>query len=116
LAEAMDYDVYKALRREGRIRAGIVDLTAMNLLGYLPKKYQITYHILSWVWFLSFPAFFLVSIFVKWWLGLVLLILMAPKLYSFTRKSASRLVLRYAEENKEFFEMLVSKNILEFKT
>ncbi len=111
----MTYTDYKTLRFEGRILAGLENSTALRLIEHLPKRYQYAHLFWSWVWMLSIPAFICVSIFYKWWVGLLLLVTVTPIISRATKKSAAEFVLEHAENNEEFFNLLVEKNLLIFK-
>ena len=54
----------------------------------LPKRYQAAHIFWAWIWILSIPAAFAVMYFYKWWVGLLLLVILTPALYNSTRKSA----------------------------
>jgi len=111
----MTYEEYKRKRKETKLCAGIDQSTALRLIHYLPKKYQIPHAFFSWVWMLSIPAAILLSIFVKWWIGLVVIFFITPAIYGGTKKSAAQSVLEYAEEDEDFFNQLVEQNLLVFK-
>jgi hypothetical protein len=111
----MTYEEYINLRKLGCIKAGIENSKAIGLIDYLPRKYQYAHYFWSWIWLLSIPGFICVAIFVKWWIGLLLIIFITPLLSKSTKRSAAQFVLEYAEENKDFFEALVKNNILDFK-
>lgn len=111
----MKYSEYKALRAEGKVNAGIDNSTALRLIDYLPKRYQYAHHFWSWIWILSIPAAILLSIFWKWWIGLIVVVFVTPTIASSTKKSASQFVLEHAEENEEFFNRLVEKDLLVFQ-
>jgi len=111
----MTYEEFIQRRQAGTIHAGIHTSTALRLIDDLPKRYQAAHLFWSWVWMLSIPGFICVSIFWKWWAGLLLLFLVTPAIFGATKKSAARFVLEHAEESKEFFERLVEENILVFR-
>ena len=111
----MTFEEYLDLRKMGKIRAGIDNSTALSLIDCLPKRYQFAHYFWSWAWFLSIPGFICVAIFFKWWVGLLLLFFVTPIISKATKKSAAEFVLEYAEQNKEFFEALIKKNILIFR-
>ncbi len=111
----MDYITFVTERRAGRVRAGIDNSTALRLIDYLPKRYQAAHHFWSWVWMLSIPGFILVAIFVRWWLGLLLLIFVTPTIMGAVKKSAAQFVLEHAEEDEAFFNMLVENGLLYFE-
>ncbi len=111
----MTYTEYKSLRAQNKVLAGINNSTALHMISLLPKRYQYAHYFWSWVCFLSIPAFICVSIFYKWWVGLVLLFTATPIVFKATKKSAADFVLEYAEENELFFNLLVSGDMLIFK-
>jgi len=111
----MTYEEFVQRREAGTIRAGINTSAALRLIDHLPKRYQGAHMFWSWVWMLSIPGFICVSIFWKWWAGLLLLFFVTPAIFAATKKSAAHFVLQYAEESKEFFERLVDSNILVFR-
>lgn len=111
----MTYTEYKALRSEGRVLAGIDNSTALRLIDRLPKGYQYAHLFWSWVWMLSIPAFICVWIFYKWWVGVILLFTVTPIVKRATEKSAAEFVLQHAENNEQFFNLLVERNFLIFK-
>jgi hypothetical protein len=111
----MTYTEYKRLRSEGRILAGVSNSDALRLVEYLPKRYRYAHFFWSWVWMLSLPVFISVSIFYRWWIGLLLLFIVTPMIFRATRKSASQFVLEHAENDAQFFSFLVEKNLMIFK-
>jgi hypothetical protein len=111
----MTYEEFIQRRQTGSISIGIDNTIAVTLVGGLPMRYQVAHYFWSWVWLLSIPGFICVSIFVKWWIGLLLLFLVTPMISKATKKSAAQFVLEHAQEDKEFFEMLVESNLLTFR-
>jgi hypothetical protein len=111
----MTYQEFTALRKAKQIKAGVDQSTALKLIDYLPKQYQAAHTFWSWVWMLSMPAFIAIAIFVKWWIGLLLLFIVTPLIKSGIKQSAAQFVLEHAEENEEFFNMLIANNILTFR-
>ena len=111
----MTYEEFVQGRQAGTISAGIDTPNALRLIDHLPRRYQAAHTFWSWVWMLSIPGFICVAIFWKWWVGLVLLFLVTPMIFSATKKSAVQFVLEHAEENAEFFDMLVENNLLVFR-
>jgi hypothetical protein len=111
---AMTYQEYKSLRARGCVSAGIDHSTALKLVWQLPKRYQYANLVWSWIWMLSIPGFICVSIFVKWWAGLVLLFIVTPAIMRATKATTAQHVLEYAEENEEFFNYLLEKDVIRF--
>ncbi len=87
---------------------------SLRLIKYLPRKYQAVHSFRSWVWLLSIPVFIYVAISYKWWVGILLLIVVTPAISSAAKHCASQLVLEYAHKNKQFYEMLIEYNLLVF--
>jgi len=110
----MEYQVYKSLRESGQVKAGIDRSSALKLVDYLPKRYQYAQFFWSWIWLLSIPAGIYIIFFVKWWIGL-LVIIISRSIRSATKESGAQFVLSYAEENEEFFNKLVKNDILIFR-
>jgi len=111
----MTYEEFIQRRQAGTISAGINNSAALGLIDYPPKRYQAAHAFWSWVWMLSIPGFICVSIFWKWWAGLLLLFFVTPAISSAIKKSAGQFVLEHAQDNREFFEELVRNNLLVFK-
>jgi hypothetical protein len=111
----MTHEKFVQRRQDGTISAGISNSNALRLIEYLPKRYQVAHTFWSWIWMLSIPAFICVSIFYKWWAGLLLLIFVTPLIASSTKKSAAQYVLEHAQDNKDFFDQLIKNNLLFFK-
>ena len=111
----MTYAEYKRQRAEGKILAGVSNSDALRLIDYLPKRYRYAHLFWSWVWMLSIPAFIAVSIFYRWWVGLLLLFIVTPLLSRSTKKSAAEFVLEHAENDEQFFSLLIEKNLLIFR-
>lgn len=111
----MTHQEFVAMRKAGTIKAGIDQSTALKLTDYLPKQYQAAHIFWSWVWVLSIPGFIAVAIFVKWWIGLLLLFIVTPMIKNGVKQSAAQFALQHAQDNEEFFDMLVSNNVLVFR-
>jgi hypothetical protein len=109
------YTEYKRLRSEGKILAGVSNSDALRLIDHLPKRYQYAHLFWSWVWMLSIPGFIAVSIFYRWWVGLLLLFIVTPVISRATKKSAAEFVLEHAECDADFFSFLVERNLLILK-
>ena len=111
----MTYEEFIQGRQAGTISAGIGTSTALRLMHHLPMRYQAAHIFWSWVWLLSIPGFICVSIFWKWWVGLILLFILTPAIWRATKKSAAQFVLEHAEENRQFFDTLVEMDLLVFR-
>ncbi len=111
----MNYQTYKAQRAAGTVVAGIDNSTALRLIDYLPKRYQYAHMFWSWIWMLSIPTAIALSIFYRWWAGLLVLFFVTPIIFSATKKSAAQFVLEHAENDPAFFDKLVERNLLTFR-
>ena len=111
----MNYQEYTRLRQEGKVSAGIANSVALKLIAYLPKRYQYAHYFWTWVWILSIPGLICLSIFWRWWVGLLLLVFVTPTIAKSVKRSAAEFVLEYASANEEFFTLLIEKNLLEFR-
>lgn len=111
----MTHEDFLTRRGAGTIAAGIDNSIAMRLIDRLPRRYQAAHTFWSWVWMLSIPGFIAVAILVKWWVGLLLLVFVTPMISASVKQSAAQFVLEHATEDREFFEALVSNNLLSFR-
>lgn len=111
----MEYEQFIQLRKADKIAAGIDNSTAINLIGHLPKEYRFAFLFWAWIWILSILAFILVGLFWKWWIGLVLFVVVIPTMFRAIKKSAAQHVLAHATENPDFFRRLVEKDLLVFQ-
>lgn len=111
----MTHEEFLRLRKAGKIAAGIDNSAAIRLIDRLPRRYQAAHHFWSWVWMLSIPGFIAVAILVKWWLGLLLLVFVTPLISSSVKRSAAQFVLEHATNDAEFFDLLVSNDLLVFR-
>jgi len=111
----MSFAEFTQLRSQGLIQAGIEEGTAVRLMDHLPTNFRMAHHFWTWIWFLSIPGFIYVGVVTQWWIGLLLLALVTPMISGGIKKSAGQFVLQHAEEDPEFFELLVNANVLEFE-
>lgn len=111
----MKYSEYIDLRSKNKIVAGIGKSQAEKLMYSLPTKYKYPQAFWSFICLASIPIFICVSIFLSWWLGLLLLFFVTPLIFKATSQSAVDFVLEHAEENEQFFNFLVENKLLVFK-
>ena len=111
----MSYEEFVQRRGQGTIAAGIDKSVAFKIIGSLPRRYEANILFWSWVCTLSVPAFIVVSIFVHWLVGILLLVFVTPTIFKSTKDAAARFVLAHAERDKEFFDWLVAQNFLVFR-
>ena len=111
----MQYHVYKELRRNRKIKAGISSNIAFRLGEYLPSRYQYAVAFWNVIGFASIIVGVAVMYFVRWWLGLAIIFLVAPAIFAANKRSAIKHVLSHAEDNEEFFNFLVQKGWIVFR-
>jgi hypothetical protein len=111
----MQYSVYKELRRNGKIEAGISSNIALRLGEYLPNRYQYAVAFWNVIGFASIIVGIAVMYFVRWWLGLAIIFLVAPVIFAASKRSAIKHVLAHAEDNEDFFDFLVQKGWIVFR-
>ena len=111
-AITVSYDEFKPLYDRGVISISVNKSAALRIVEYLPTRYRVAVYFWSFVWLLSIPACICVSIFYKWWVGLVLLWFIPVTLFTAIKKSCAEFVLGYAIEHPDFFETLLSVDLL----
>lgn len=111
----MTHTEFMAERQTGEVELSIDNSTAIRLIEHLPGRYRSAHSFWTWVWILSIPGFICVSIFVKWWIGLLLLFFITPLISSSIKMSAAQFVVKHALENETFFNLLATENMLVFK-
>ena len=111
----MNYEEFVKKNSQNKVSAGIDNTVALILIKQLPKRYRAAHLFWSWIWILSIPAFICVAIFYKWWVGLLLLAIITPMISRSTKESAVQFVLSHAIENKDFFNLLIERDLLIFR-
>ncbi|MBA3482085.1 MAG: hypothetical protein H0T51_09750 [Pirellulales bacterium] len=111
----MKYEEFIELRRKGQIEAGIPVSVAIRLGEHLPNRYQYAVAFWNMVGFLSIIAGLAAIFLYRWWVGLVILFLVAPIIFKANKRSAVQHVLSHAEEDEEFFNLLGSNGWLVFR-
>ena len=112
----VSFSQFSHLRASDEMVIGISNDKAVKLARYLPMRFQIAIFIWSSTWMLSIPVFLCVSIFYRWWIGLLLLLFVVPFLFRVTKRCAALSVIKHAENDEEFFNQLVEQNLLVFKS
>lgn len=112
---SMTFVEYKRLHAEGKILVGISHSNAQKVVDFLPRRYQYATYFWSSIWLLSIPGFVCVSLFYRWWVGLLLLFFVTRTLFRAINKSISQFVIEHAEDDEHFFTFLVERNLLVFK-
>lgn len=78
----------------------------------LPQWIQADNLFCSWIWILAIPTALVVMFLYKWWAGLLTLVILTPILSRATRKSALQSLVYRALENPEFYQFVVSKDVI----
>ena len=81
----------------------------------LLKRYQAAHIFWSWVWILTIPAAIATIFLYKWWVGLLILILVTPLISKSTKKSAMQFMIYYALENPEFYQFALAEGVLRIR-
>jgi len=81
----------------------------------LPKRYQVAHIFWSWVWILSIPAAIVVMFLYKWWVGLLILVLVAPLISKSTKKSAMQFMIDYSLESPEFYQFALAEDVIRIR-
>ena len=80
----------------------------------LPRRYQAAHLLWTWIWFISLPAAVACFVWVRVWVGVIVLFvaLVLPKAI---KRSASQFVVDDALEDAEFFRKVVEAEILTWR-
>jgi hypothetical protein len=108
----VSYDEFKPLYDKDIISVRVNKSAALRIVEYLPTRYRAAVYFWAFVWLLSIPACIAVAIFYKWWVGLILLCFIPPTFFTAIKKSCAEFVLGYAIEHGEFFDTLLSLDLL----
>lgn len=103
--------VNKYHSREIKVHVDKYKSKELHTTNILPKGNVYNDIIWGWIWMLSFPIGIALFIWVKQWIGVVVLIigLMIP---SALRETSSQNVLAYALENEEFYNFAIKYEII----
>jgi hypothetical protein len=87
-------------------------LEIANAKTVLPARYQQEYLWWTAAWLLTLPAALAAAVFLKWWVGLVVLLFLTPALFKATNKRAKRFMIDYALENGDFYSYAVDCEVI----
>jgi hypothetical protein len=107
----MTFDEFK-LRSQTGIQAKIDSVSALGLIDYLPDRFQHTQLFWVWVCISTIAVALALTMFISLWIVALFMVLITHLLFQVIIKVASRCALDHAEENEEFFNMLVDKKLL----
>lgn len=111
----MQYAEFIELRRRGEVEAGISTNLALRLGEYLPARCQYAVAFWNVIGFATLLGGIVAIFLVKWWIGILVVVFVAPLIFAANKRSVVKHVLTHAEENEEFFNFLVSKGWLVFR-
>jgi len=99
--------------RAGRLAAHVDGSAALQLANssVLPRRFQAAHILWTWAWILSFPAAIVCFIWVRWWVGAVVLVV-GLSLPRAIKRSASQFVLEHALEDGAFYDEVVKAGVL----
>lgn len=86
-----------------------LQITESNVL---PKPYPYAHIFWSRVWLLSIPTAFAVMYFYTWWVGLLMLIVLAPILSKSIKTLAMQFMIDHALKNPEFYKRAVKTGVV----
>jgi uncharacterized membrane protein YdbT with pleckstrin-like domain len=77
----------------------------------MPRRYRAAHHFWAWIWLFSIPLAIALGIFVKWWVGLIVLIVgfLLPRAI---KKSAMEFVIEHSVEDGEFYDKAINSGLL----
>lgn len=112
---SIKYHDFLRLREQNKVYMSIGMSHALTLIKYLPRNDQVVLTVWSFLLVSSVPGFLAVSIFVKWWVGLLLLFFVTPAIFKSIKQTAAQFVLYHAESNEDFFQVLADEGIVRFE-
>lgn len=109
----MTHEEFVQAYRTGKIAARVNRSLALQLMGTtaMAKRYRAAHLFWSWVWFLSVPAAIACMIWVRWWIGLIVLItgFALPKAI---KQSAAQFVIEQALDDEQFYNLAIESKVL----
>ena len=109
----MEYEEFLANYNSRQIKVNVNKYDAKRLLStnILPKRYVVVDIIWSWIWLLALPTGISVMIWGNFWIGAIICFLFFF-IHEAQRRSAAKYVLEFAQENKDFYNFAIDKNII----
>lgn len=113
----MEHSEFIEAWRRGKLEVDVDRSKALRLINskMLPKRYQLAHIFWSWLWMLSIPAGLAVMVFYKWWVGLLMLIVVTPLIFKSTKKSAMQFMIDYSLESAKFYQYALADGIIRVK-
>lgn len=110
----MEHSEFIEAWNQGKLDVDVDRSKALKIANsrMLPKRYRAAHIFWSWMWMLSIPAAIAVMFLYKWWVGLLILILVTPLISKSTKKSAMQFMIDYSLENPEFYHFALAEGII----
>lgn len=110
----MDHSKFIEAWNQGKLDVDVDRSKALKIANskMLPKRYRVAHIFWSWVWMLSITAAIAVMFLYKWWVGLLILILVTPVISKSTKKSAMQFMIDYSLESHEFYQFALAEGVI----
>jgi hypothetical protein len=110
----MEHSEFIEAWNQGKLDVDVDRSRALKIANskMLPKRYRAAHIFWSWVWMLSIPAAIAVMFLYKWWVGLLILILVTPVISKSTKKSAMQFMIDYSLESPEFYQFALAEGVI----
>ena len=109
----MTYDEFVKAYKSGRITVAVNRSLALRSMEspYVAKRYKVAHHFWTWVWFLSIPTGIILWIFIKWWIGLAVIVVgfLLPRAI---KQTDMEFVLEQALEDEVFYDYAIKAGLL----
>lgn len=112
----MEHSEFVQAWNQGQLDVDVNRTKALHIANskMLPKRYQAAHIFWSWIWLLSIPAALAVMFLYKWWVGLLILVLV-PILSNSIKKSAMQFMIDHSVENPEFYQYALSEDVIRIR-
>jgi hypothetical protein len=115
----VEHDEFISCRRAGRVDVEIDRSKALEIANAkttLPARYQREYMWWTVAWLSTLPAAAVAAFFVKWWIGLLVLLFLTPALFRTANRRVMQFIIDYAVENAAFYAYAVENNVIRVRT
>ena len=113
----MDYKEFTVKFKNKRLVIHVNRELALQVMdtNLSPSKYRIVHIFWSWIWILSIPIGIALMFIIKWWIGLLIIFLLAPILSSTAKSAACHNIILAAYDIPDFYYLALKKNLLIIK-
>jgi len=110
----MEYEDFLAKYKNGLLSVKVNGSLALRIMNsdLLPKQYRYAHIFWSWIWILSIPLSIALMIWVKWWIGLLVLFFVTPIISKSTKRSGCQFMIEQAIDNPEFYKYATENGVL----